>query len=79
MVARRLLWLFEQRNIISTKQCGFMKHQNTITHLLDLKEEILEAFQNQCYVMSIFFDIEKAYDTAWRHSILKKLIDNKIK
>jgi hypothetical protein len=56
-----------------------MKHQNTLTHLLDLKEEIVDAFERKCSVVSIFFDIEKAYDTAWKYDILRKLTTNGIK
>lgn len=79
IVVHRLLRFFEQDNIILSQQCCFRKHLNIVKHLIDLKDEILEAFDRKCSVVSMFFDIEKAYDTAWKYDILKKLIKYRIK
>jgi hypothetical protein len=29
----------------------------------------------KCHAVSIFFDLEKAYDTTWKYGILKDLFD----
>ena len=60
----KVLLILHQRNIISPQQCGFLKNFSTLTHLIGLKEEILDDFGDKCSVVSIFFDLEKAYDTA---------------
>ena len=38
-----------------------------------METTIREAFVNKQYCLSVFFDLEKAYDTAWRHGILQDM------
>ena len=38
-----------------------------------LESFIRDAFLNKQEVVSIFFDLEKAYDTTWKYGILKDL------
>ena len=75
MIARRLLWKLRQLDIISSVQCGFMQGHSTLSHLTDLHQKIRLAFERKQYLISIFFDIEKAYDTAWRRGIINKLME----
>ena len=56
-----------------------MPHKGTLTHLLDLQQEISYAFAKQQYLVSVFFDIEKAYVMAWRYGIIKRLINSGIR
>lgn len=51
-----------------------IKHFKTMTHLLDLRDGIIEAFHRKCSVVSIVFDIKKTYDISWKYGIFKKLI-----
>jgi hypothetical protein len=37
--------------------------------------KLLLAFVNKQHLVSIFFDLEKAYDTSWKYGILKDLKD----
>ena len=37
------------------------------------------GFERKQITVALFFDIQKAYDTTWRYSILKVLYDNNIK
>ena len=41
--------------------------------LIRLESSICEAFISKKHHVSVFFDLEKAYDTAWRYGILKTL------
>ncbi len=59
--------------VLTPNQSGFRKHRSTLIHLLDLQENILSTFKQRQYLVSVFFDIEKAYDMAWKHGILQKL------
>ena len=52
-------------------QCGFRKNRSTVDQLVRLETYIRDAFVNKEHVVSIFFDLEKAYDTTWKYSILK--------
>ncbi|MCZ6925167.1 MAG: hypothetical protein O7D30_07560 [Rickettsia endosymbiont of Ixodes persulcatus] len=45
----------------------------TLDHLVRLETVIREAFVNRQNCVSVFFDLEKAYDTAWRYGILQDL------
>ena len=47
--------------------------KSTVDHLVRLESFIRDAFLNKQEVVSVFFDLEKAYDTTWKHGILKDL------
>ena len=44
-------------------------------HLVRLETYIRDAFINKQHVVAIFFDLEKAFDTTWKHGILRDLHD----
>ena len=73
MINDRLIWFLENNNILTDIQCGFRKQKSTIDHLVRLESFIRDAFLNKQEVVSIFFDLEKAYDTTWKYGILKDL------
>lgn len=73
MINRRLTWTLEHLSLLNNWQCGFRKKRSTIDHLARLEAEILNAFANKQHAIGIFFDIHKAFDTAWRFYILNQL------
>ena len=73
MINDRLVWFLENNKILTDIQCGFRKRKSTIDHLVRLESFIRDAFLNKQEVVSIFFDLEKAYDTTWKYGILKDL------
>ena len=73
MVNQRLNWFLEYHQLIDRNQCGFRPSRGTIDHLVRLEEEIKRAFLKKQHLLAIFFDIKKAYDTCWKHGILKSL------
>ena len=75
MVNTRLIWVLELNNLLSSVQCGFSKNHCTTDHLVRFESFVREAFAKKQHVLSIFFDLEKAYDTTWKHGILKDLFD----
>ena len=55
-------------------QCGFRKHRSSVDHVLT--DSVIRAdWEKSRRVGAVFFDIEVAYDTAWRHGILMKLLN----
>lgn len=72
MVATRLSDFMESRSIYPETQSGFRKFRSTIDPLLLLSHEIQEAFSRRSFVSSVFFDIQKAYDTSSRQRILEQ-------
>ena len=73
MVNTRLVWYLEKGGHLSKFQCGFRKNRNTIDHLLRLETYIRKAFASGEQCVAVFFDLEKAYDTTWKHGIMKDL------
>ena len=61
MVYVRLLDFFDQKGTLSTLQCGGRAKRRTIDYLLTLKVTVRKAQANSEQVVSMFFDMEKAY------------------
>ena len=76
MINNRLVWYLESKGIITNFQSGFRKQRSTNDHFVRLETVIREAFVNKQHLVSIFFDLEKAYDTTWKYGILKDLKDS---
>lgn len=74
LINRRLVYFLETNNILDKNQCGFRQGRSTLDHLVRLETLIREAFVNRQHCVSVFFDLEKAYDTTWRHGILQDLL-----
>ena len=70
MVNVRLVWVLEQKDLITPAQCGFRRMRSCADILIRLEASICEAFVYKKHHVSVFFDLEKAYDTAWRFGIL---------
>ncbi|GBM44391.1 putative RNA-directed DNA polymerase from transposon X-element [Araneus ventricosus] len=75
MVSARLMHVLERSKWFVPSQSGFRRRRNTIDNILKLETAIREAFMRKKHLVSIFFDIEKAYDRTWRYGILKDLSD----
>ena len=73
MINNRLNFYLESNNIISEHQSGFRKNRSTADQLVRLESYIRNAFVKKQHVVAIFFDLEKAYDTTWKHGILKDI------
>ena len=70
MVNSRFMWLLESRQLLSPLQFGYRKGCSTLEPLLQLDSYIRLAFARQQSVIGVFFDLEKAYDSTWKHHIL---------
>jgi ribonuclease HI len=73
MVNSRLMHYLEINDSLSNLQSGFRRGRCTIDNIIDLETRIRNAFVKRSHLVSIFFDIEKAYDRTWRHGILRQL------
>ena len=75
MVNDRLVWFLEKNNLIVDVQSRFRRQHGTIDHLVHFETFVREAFINRQHVVSVFFDLESAYDMTWKYGILKDLHD----
>ncbi|MPC78482.1 putative RNA-directed DNA polymerase from transposon X-element [Portunus trituberculatus] len=73
MVNVRFMWYLERGNYFSSVQYGFQKMRSTTDALLSQESSICEALTNHHYQVTFYFDLEKDYDTAWCHGILRSL------
>ena len=60
---------------MTTFQYGFRKHRSTASYLIRFETFIREAFIEKEYIVSVFFDLESAYDTTWKYGIINDLYD----
>ena len=75
LINDRLVWVLEDQNLLTNIQCGFRQGRSTLDHLVRFETFIRNGFIKNEHVVSVFFDLEKAYDTTWKHGILKDLSD----
>ena len=73
MVNSRLVWYLEKHSIITAYQSGFRISRSTIDQIIRLESAVREAFVKREHLVSVYFDLEKAYDTTWRYGVMKDL------
>lgn len=73
MINTRLIFELEKQGCISPLQSGFRRGRSTFDNLVLLETRIRNTFVRRNHLVSIFFDIEKAYDRTWRYGILRTL------
>ena len=73
IINRRLVWYLESKGLIDRCQSGFRRGRSTIDSLAALATDVQNAFLRKQYLFSVFFDLEKAYDTCWKQLIMQQL------
>ena len=71
----RLMWILEKENHVCTAQSGFRKNRSTTDPLVQFQIDTMRAIENKQHTIAIFFDIKKAYDSAWRHGVVRSLFN----
>ena len=62
--------------ILNPTNCSLMcfrSKRSTVDHLVRFETFYREAFIHNQHLVSVFFDLEKAYDTTWKYKIMKDL------
>ena len=73
MINARLMNYLEINKILTNIQSGCRQNLSTLDYLVGLEHEVSKAFVLGEHQVSIFFDLEKAYDMTWRRGILRDL------
>ena len=73
LVTSRLSWHLETNELLSPYQCGFRTKRSTTDQLVRFENLIRETYLEKKHLVAIFFDLEKAFETTWKHGILKNL------
>ena len=56
--------------VITEFQSGFRRRRSTVDNLATLEISIRDTLVGRKHLVPIFFYLEKAYDTTWKHGIL---------
>jgi hypothetical protein len=73
IVFTRLNEYLLKMNIIIPNQYGFRAHHSTSMALLDLYDKISQNIDDKKYVIGLFIDLQKAFDTIDHKILLEKL------
>ena len=73
MANARLVCSLESQDLLTDIQCGFRKKRSTLDQLVRFETFIQDTFVQKQHVLPIFFDLQKAYVTTWKHGILSDL------
>ena len=69
----RLLHHIDRQHSLPRHQAGFRKGRSVTDHLVKLAEHIRRAKAKKQMLLTIFFDISRAFDTVWHAKLLHKL------
>ena len=75
MVNLRLTWYLEKERCLSGTQSGFRQGRSTTDCLVQVSNDVQKAIIENKHTLVVYFDIMKAYDTAWKRGILNRLVD----
>ena len=68
-----MIHYLEENNLLYHRQYGFKKNRSTSDAITNLLGEIIEAFEKDSMILSVFIDLKKAFDSISHEIILKKL------
>ena len=73
ILCRRLVSFLEQNKILYCYQYGFRKLYSTVLALIEITDYIKRLLDEKNYVISVFIDFKKAFDTVDHEILLYKL------
>ena len=69
MVNERLVWYLQKNGLLAKQQCGYRANRSTVDHLIRIEIFICDAFIQNQHLVAFFFDLQRPYDTTWKHGI----------
>ena len=75
-INRRSISFLEEQKILSPKQTRCREHRSTEDQLTLISQEIENAFQEKKKVVSVLFDLTKAFDKVWREGLPLKILQS---
>ena len=68
-----LKWFIESEKLIASEHAGFREHHCTEDQTTYLAQEIEDGFQHKKQTLTVWIDLQKAFDTVWTDGLLLKL------
>ena len=78
IMLKRLTKFLDSNNIIIDSQSGFRKKRATLDNLFYITQKAYECFNRNWSQLSIFFDVEAAFDKVWHAGLIYKLAKSKV-
>ena len=72
-VVKYVLRFLDDNNILYEYQFGFRKHHSTSHAIITLVERVTKALNTGKYIVGVFLDLKKAFDTIDHFILLNKL------
>ena len=79
VVAGRLRWFLESRNLLNSSQAGFRKGRGCADQIVRLVQDVAASSTQKKMTLGVFLDLEKAFDMVWREVIVNQLFQMGIK
>ena len=73
IIACQIEEFFEQNNLLGSFQFGFRKNKSTITELLTLFDNLLEAKEGKKEILVLLYDLSAVFDTVSHQILIDKL------
>ena len=73
LMHKRLISFLTKNDIIIPSQYGFLKGHSTEQAMLEISHRITEAIEQKQFILGIFLDLSKAFDTIDHNILLSKL------
>ncbi len=70
---KRLMCFLNKHDILYKYQFGFRTHHSTSLALIDVIDNVYDNLDNDNYVIGVFLDLQKAFDTVQHDILLNKL------
>ena len=74
VIHRQLSDYLKLNSILAVEQSGFRPLHSTLTSLVKVTDDWLQAMDKQCYTGAVFVDLRKAFDTVDHNILLNKLM-----
>ena len=78
IILKRLVKFFEKKHIIIESQSGFRKKRGTWDNIFFITQKAFECFNRGWSKLSIFFDVEAAFDKVWHAGLVYKMAKAKV-
>ena len=79
VVAGRLGWFLESRNLLNSSQAGFRKGRGCADQIVRLVQDVAASSTQKKMTLGVFLDLEKAFDMVWREGIVNQLFQMGVK
>ena len=69
---KRLFNHLSEHNLLYQKQFGFQQGHSTKHAIMQLIDEIIDKFENNCFTLGIFINFSQAFDTVIHQVLISK-------